>query len=806
MEVKKYVRISFKPTTMAESRQKSGQKGFRINSIDVSGTRDSHLHTIAAFSQFAAAAGEPRPVLHEAVRVATAALGIECAILLRLSNDSHVLRAGLGWNEDVGLAGTTQVNIGTSGVLTVRTAPGSLREDELDFLQAMANVVALVIGSDAAGLAPPQEHEILQTIFDHAPVMISFRGTTGELLYVNRAWEQTLGWALEEARETDFFKILYPDPKAWRDVMDFMDRCERRWTDFRLRTREGRILDTSWARFRLSDGSSIGFGIDITARKQTEKALADLQTRFVKVFEACPVPLAISTVVDGRIVDVNDSWLQMYGYARDEVIGRTNAELHLSIDPGARAETIRQIRSSGLVRSVEVQVRVKSGEIRDVIASAVSVALTGEEELLLSSQVDVTDWKRAESERDRLLGREQAARAEAETALERLRAIESITDTALQNLGLDELLQKLLARVGEALNADFASVALIDEQRQELYLRAVAGPPEGINRSIRSPLGEGVSGKIALDGQPRIVNDLAAVDLSHVIGMTPEQIVARSRSVVGAPLQVGGKIVGVVTAAAPEPDHFNEDDLKLLLVVADRVAPAIERARLVETVHAGRERLKALSASLLTAQEEERRRVAVELHDELGQVLTAVKINLQSVGRKLDASFRSDLADAVASVDEAMERVRDLALDLRPAVLDDLGLPTALRWYTHRFARDTGIDVHFSADSVPRFEAALETACFRIAQEALTNVMRHAHAQHVWVDLKAGTGETELKICDDGLGFDVITARERAVGGVSVGLLGMEERVSSLGGAFEVRSVQGHGTRLSVRFPLPARL
>ncbi len=738
--------------------------------------------------------------------MATGALGLDGgAVLQRLENDGYAVRAGLGWNDERGLSGTTQVNIGTWGVLAVHAASGSLREDELDFLQAVANVVALTLGRDAAGLGPPREHEILQTIFDHAPVLISFRDAAGQLLYVNRAWEQTLGWTLEEARETDFFRVLYPDPEARRDVMDFMERCERRWSDFRLRTRDGRMLDTSWARFKLSDGSSIGFGLDVTARMQTESALADLQTRFVKVFQACPVPLAISTVVDGRIVDVNDSWLQMYGYRRDEVIGRTNAELRLSIDPGARAETIRQIRASGLIRSLEVQVRVKSGEIRDVIASAVPVVLAGEEKLWLSSQVDVTDWKRAEAERDRLLGREQAARGEAEAALERLRAIESITDTALQNLGLDELLQKLLARVGEALNADFATVALIDEQRQELYLRAVAGPPEGVNRSIRSPLGEGVSGKIAVDGRPRIVDDLATVDLSHIIGMTPEQIVARSRSVVGAPLQVGGKIVGVVTAAAPEPGHFKEDDLKLLLVVADRVAPAIERARLVETVHAGRERLKALSASLLTAQEEERRRVAVELHDELGQVLTAVKINLQSLGRKLDASLGSELADAAASVDQAMERVRDLALDLRPAVLDDLGLPSALRWYTHRFARDTGIDVHFSADSVPRLEAALETACFRVAQEALTNVSRHAHARHVWVVLNAGTGETELKIWDDGRGFDVITARERAVGGVSVGLLGMEERVSSLGGTFTVRSVPGRGTRLSVSFPVSTR-
>jgi signal transduction histidine kinase len=310
---------------------------------------------------------------------------------------------------------------------------------------------------------------------------------------------------------------------------------------------------------------------------------------------------------------------------------------------------------------------------------------------------------------------------------------------------------------------------------------------------------------VAADGVPRIEHDLANVDLSRVMGAKPEEIRSLSRSVISAPLRASGKIVGVVTAASPRPHHFNDDNLKFLLVVAERVAPAIERARLIETVHAGHERQKALSTRLLSAQEEERRRIAIELHDELGQILTAVKIHLQSVARKADLPFRADLAEAVTSVDQAMERVRDLALDLRPAVLDDLGLPTALRWYTQRFARDTGIEVYFAADSAPRLEAALETACFRVAQEALTNVMRHAQARHVWVELRVGKNETALKISDDGNGFDVTAARERATGGVSVGLLGMEERVSLLSGEFEVRSVSGKGTQLSARFPTAVR-
>jgi PAS domain S-box-containing protein len=673
---------------MAESRR-IRQKGSPIDTVDGSGARNLHLRAITAFSEFAIAACEQRPVLDEAVRVATVALGTDCgAIVQRSPGGPDLLRAGINWNEEIGLSGATRVSVGAWGVLAVRFAPPrSLGGEELDFLQCIASVVALsAIDRNPSEASQPAESEILQTVLDHIPIMISFWDSKSRLLYVNREWEQGLGWTLKEARKIDVIAAIDPDAEA------------------------------------------------------------------------------------------------------------------------RRAEIIGQLRAQGVLRNREVRIRRKSGEIRDLIISVVPVTLDGEEEAWLSTRIDVTDSKRAEGERDRLLESEKAARAAAEAALERLRAIESITDTALQNLGLDDLLQELLTRVRGALNADFATVGLIDEERQDLYQRSVAGRPEDIDLHVRTRLGAGASGKTAVDGQPRIVHDLATLDLSHVTGLNPEEILALARSMICAPLRVGGKIVGVVTTAAREPNHFTEDDLKLLLVVADRVAPAIEQARLVEKVHAGSERLKALSTRLVTAQEEERRRIAVELHDEFGQMLTAVKIKLQSLERRLDAHARSELEETVASVDEAMERVRDLALDLRPSVLDDLGLPAALRWYADRFARDTGIEVHVSADpTVPRRAAAVETACFRITQEALTNIVRHGKARHVWVDLDDDGGVTALKIRDDGSGFDVAAARERAAGGLSLGLLGMEGRVSSLGGEFDVQSVAGQGTWLTARFPASAR-
>lgn len=303
-----------------------------------------------------------------------------------------------------------------------------------------------------------------------------------------------------------------------------------------------------------------------------------------------------------------------------------------------------------------------------------------------------------------------------------------------------------------------------------------------------------------------IVDDYSTVDLSGIEGVAPADVLALTRSVMGAPLRVGDKVVGVVSVLSTRPRRFTEEELKLLLLVADRAAPAVERARLLETVRAGRERQKALSHRLLTAQEEERRRLAVELHDELGQVLTAVKINLASLERLPGAaSAPAPLKDTIASVDQAMEKIRDLALDLRPSVLDDLGLPAALRWYVDRFTRTAHLEAHLSIDAVPHLEADVETVCFRVAQEALTNVARHARARHVWVDLHLLPVGLELGVRDDGSGFDAALARDQAVGGASMGLLGMEERVALAGGSFEVRSVPGGGTQVRARFAVGER-
>lgn len=215
--------------------------------------------------------------------------------------------------------------------------------------------------------------------------------------------------------------------------------------------------------------------------------------------------------------------------------------------------------------------------------------------------------------------------------------------------------------------------------------------------------------------------------------------------------------------------------------------------------------LQMFSRQLIEAQEDERRRIARELHDQIGQILTAVKMNLYAVQRfSQGAEAGSYVKDNIEAVDEALRLVRDLSVDLRPPILDDLGLTTALRWYVDRYTKRTGLNVEVLIDlpdENERFSRELETACFRIAQEALTNVVRHAKASQVTVRLTRDADALLLTVKDDGIGFDVDRLRKRAQRVATLGLISMQERAHAAGGTIELDSAPANGTE--IRFSLP---
>lgn len=218
--------------------------------------------------------------------------------------------------------------------------------------------------------------------------------------------------------------------------------------------------------------------------------------------------------------------------------------------------------------------------------------------------------------------------------------------------------------------------------------------------------------------------------------------------------------------------------------------------------------LQMFSRQLIEAQEDERRRIARELHDQIGQILTAVKMNLHAVQQFCQGSEAgSYVKDNIEAVDAALRLVRDLSVDLRPPILDDLGLTTALRWYVDRYTKRTGLSIDVLIDlpdENERFSREFETACFRIAQEALTNVVRHAKATHVVVRLTRDSDALLLTVKDNGVGFDVERLRNRAPRVATLGLISMQERAHAAGGTIELDSMPASGTEIRFSLPLDA--
>jgi signal transduction histidine kinase/ligand-binding sensor domain-containing protein len=222
-------------------------------------------------------------------------------------------------------------------------------------------------------------------------------------------------------------------------------------------------------------------------------------------------------------------------------------------------------------------------------------------------------------------------------------------------------------------------------------------------------------------------------------------------------------------------------------------------------LHLAYERLQTLTRRIEAVAEEERRRIAHELHDEMGQILTAAKINLQLLSSAPDPEARlKRMEDTLALIDDMISRVRALSLDLRPPLLDELGLMPALRAYAESQARRADLAISIETPpSAERFSAQIEITAFRVIQEAVTNAIRHARARRVEITVELGSAALELTVRDDGCGFDaaLLQARE-AAGEGHLGLAGIRQRVQLLGGDVSIRSEAGAGTRIEVAIPL----
>lgn len=386
-------------------------------------------------------------------------------------------------------------------------------------------------------------------------------------------------------------------------------------------------------------------------------------------------------------------------------------------------------------------------------------------------------------------------------------AVAAASRTLSETLEPENILE-LIARTAHQLvpRTGWTVIHLIRGRPERLYPAAWAGISGNVDAYILES-GEGIAGQVFLSGRVANVADVQtdshASRFAHSVGV---------RSLLVAPIQSRNRPLGTISVQCDEPGVFTRDDERLLTILAVQAGLAIENAQLFDSQRRARAvaefqrgRLRELTRQIVTTQEDERLRISRELHDEAGQALTSLKISLDLIRAGLpaeQADLRQRLADAADLADSTMETLRTLAHDLRPPGLDAFGLNIALEGLCQDFSTRTNLPVDYRGIELPELPTTVSLSMYRFVQEALTNVVKHADAQHASVVLRRADGYLSLSIVDDGRGFvfdpDAPDARQQD----GIGLISMFERAELLGGSLVVETQPGRGTRLTARVPV----
>jgi PAS domain S-box-containing protein len=499
---------------------------------------------------------------------------------------------------------------------TVSLIPGA--SESPGFLMTIAkDITARKNASDSL----KEQNEILYKIFDHAPVMVSFVAKDSSIKLVNREWERVTGWSLEEILrdKLDVFALSYPDAGYRSKVLKFVAESESEWVEFQARTKDGRAIDTTWARVRLSDGSSIGIGRDITASKRAEEALRRSE----------------AYLAAGQRLSQTGSWGWSPGAT--ELFWSQETFRIFDVDPATPAGSL-----------LEVFLQRIHPEDRPAIELGIKNAGTQAENYVVDYRIVLPSGS--------------------------IRHIHDVVYPVTNEAG------QVLERYGVVM--DVTESKLAEQERQRSY-----------------------------------------------------------------------------------------------------------------------DQLRALTARLQDAREEERKKVAREIHDELGQALTSIKIDLSALAYESPAAppQAKEIESILNVVDQTIKAVRRISTELRPWILDDLGLIAAVEWAAEEFEARTGTKCHLElSESASVIGADRATPVFRILQETLTNVARHANATCVQVRMFREAAALILEVRDNGRGI----TKEQVSAPESLGVRGMRERALLLEGELVIDGVSGQGTSVRVRIPI----
>lgn len=371
---------------------------------------------------------------------------------------------------------------------------------------------------------------------------------------------------------------------------------------------------------------------------------------------------------------------------------------------------------------------------------------------------------------------------------------------------LDAILNIALDNVLNIINGTIGGILLMDKESNVLYYRTHRGLSAKYINQVRLRLGEGISGRVAQTGEPILLEDVSKDPRTLNLDLVDAE---NLKGFISVPLKSRDKVVGVMNITSHETGKFGTDDVSIVNSISDYLGTAIEQASLHTRLSAARERYRALLRYSLKAQEDERKRIARELHDETSQALTSLTLSLQAAIQmtEMKGVKDSEVIDRLQKTHSyavhAGNEIVKLMKELRPTLLDELGLPAAI----HRYAKDSleakGMNVSMEfIGTDDRLPTEVEVTLFRVAQGLIGNVLEHSEAKNVSIKLERTTDECVLHIDDDGKGFDISKITRVEPSGRGAGLFTIRERLRLVGGTDSVESKPGKGTKVTTRVPL----
>lgn len=599
--------------------------------------------------------------------------------------------------------------------------------------------------------------ERYRTFVTHTPDAVYVHDSLGTVIDANEQGLAQLQFPMDELlgkTPVDF------DPditmQAVQELTTQLDRGKKLRFETRHRRKDGTLfpVEVRLCPFRVNDARfALAVVRDISELKAAEAALKASESRLRQILNSDPECVKIIDT-DGSLVDMNPAGLRLI-----------------------EAESVEQARGADLLYLVVP-------EQRDRYLAAMARAFAGQSDIQEFEIIGLRGTRRWIEQHVVSLAREDAAAppfqlvAVSRDITARILAAEAIAEH-----------QRRLESIGDNLpdGAIYQYQRWPDRRHGFLYIS------NGCRRLF------GVTPEQVLASPYCIIDQVHPDDRDQVRKESRESFETLCvLDMVHRSIAPDGQLRWIQTRA--QPQRQSDDSViwdGLILDITDR-------KRMEDELERSRQRLESLSRQLITTQEMERRHLARELHDEIGQVLTATKLFLNSLKAMNGVELQDRFVPQIAALDATIADVRNLSLSLRPAQLDQLGLVPALEWYLNYQADLSGFQAELQVNSpIPSIPPELATTCFRIVQESVNNAVRHADHRSIRVELTGQPSLVLLTIIDDGRGFDVLAAQDRASRGESLGLLGMRERAQLAGGELEISSTPGSGTRIRVWLPLP---